>query len=254
MATPLMLSPKECQGKTWHPPHDLSFAAGKVLLPLHAGEMGKAAATMPLAAIRDGRGWHLVAVCGLEPSHNLFIKGGQWLGHYRPQWLSTYPFSLLRMRERGVMIFERDSGLLAEDGSGTPFFTEEGELHPQVVKAMETLKASFGTQQATEQALTALHSAGVLVPWPEKLQHSIDMQVPGLHMVDEKALSQLDDAAFLNLRKAQALPIAYALNLSLPQTHLLARLARLNPGHVAAPENLDSFFDNDEDLSFDFDS
>jgi hypothetical protein len=42
-------------------------------------------------------------------------------------------------------------------------------------------------------------------------------------------------------------------NLSLPQTHLLGRLARLNSGYITAPENLDSFFDNDEDLSFDFD-
>ncbi|MBS9402901.1 hypothetical protein KG088_04600 [Halomonas sp. TRM85114] len=64
---------------------------------------------------------------------------------------------------------------------------------------------------------------------------------------------QLDDEAFLALRRAQALFIAYAVNLFLPQTHLLSRLARLNPGSVAAPENLDSFFDSDEDLSFDFD-
>jgi hypothetical protein len=72
-------------------------------------------------------------------------------------------------------------------------------------------------------------------------------------MIDEKAMAQLEDAAFLTLRRAQALPIAYALNLSIPQTHLLARLARLNPGEVAPPENLDELFEGDDDLSFDFD-
>ncbi|WP_248730177.1 MULTISPECIES: hypothetical protein [Halomonadaceae] len=45
------------------------------------------------------------------------------------------------------------------------------------------------------------------------------------------------------------------LNLSLPQAHLLARLARLNPGNVAAPGNLDALFgEGDDELSFDFDS
>ena len=100
----------------------------------------------------------------------------------------------------------------------------------------------------------ALAKAKVITPWPEALQSQLGLAINGLHMIDEKALSQLYDETFLSLRKAQALPIAYAVNLSLPQTHLLGRLARLNPGYVTAPENLDSFFDNDEDLSFDFDA
>jgi len=77
--------------------------------------------------------------------------------------------------------------------------------------------------------------------------------VPNLYMVDELALSQLAEEVFLTLRTAQALPIAYALNLSLPQTHLLSRLARVNPGSFTAPENLDSLFEGDEDVSFNFD-
>jgi hypothetical protein len=209
---------------------------------------------MPLAAVRAGRGWQLVAVCGLELNRNLFVKDGQWLGHYRPQWLATYPFSVVRLGERGVLTFDRDSGLLAEDDSGEPFYTEAGNLHPKINEVLETLKSSHGPQQATENALAALQKVGVLEPWPEKLQTAVAMQVPGLHMIDEKAMAQLEDAAFLTLRRAQALPIAYALNLSIPQTHLLARLARLNPGEVAPPENLDELFEGDDDLSFDFDS
>lgn len=89
MPNPLVLSPKECQGKTWHPPVDLAFAAEQALLPLHAGELAKAAATMPLALVKEGREWRLVGVCGLETGHNLFIKDGKWLGNYRPAWLST---------------------------------------------------------------------------------------------------------------------------------------------------------------------
>jgi hypothetical protein len=75
MSTPLVLSPKECQGKTWHPPLDLSFAASQTLIPLHAGELAKAAASMPIALVKEGREWRLVGVCGIEAGHNLFIKG-----------------------------------------------------------------------------------------------------------------------------------------------------------------------------------
>lgn len=253
MSSPLVLSPKECQGKTWHPPIDLSFAAHKALIPLHAGEIAKAAATMPLALLKEGREWRLVGVCGIETGHNLFIKDGQWLGNYKPAWLSTWPFAVVSVGEKGIVTFDRDSGLLAEESAGEPFFDAQGQMAEAVSARVEALKAAHGKHQATQKALAALAKANVITPWPEALKSQLGLSFDGLHMIDEKALSQLDDETFLSLRKAQALPIAYAVNLSIPQTHLLARLARLNPGYVAAPENLDSFFDNDEDLSFDFD-
>jgi len=106
-----------------------------------------------------------------------------------------------------------------------------------------------------KKALAALNTAQLIVPWPEHLLASLGMRIPGLHMVDETALAKLDDQAFLNLRSAQALPLAYALNLSLQQAHLLSRLARLNPGTAAVPEDLDTVFGNDDDeFTFDFDS
>lgn len=254
MANPLVVTPSECQGKTWHAPIDVGFACSRGVIPVHAGELAKAAVTMPIAVIRAARGWQLVAVCGLNPERNVFIQNGQWLGHYQPQWLSTFPFSVIRLGERGVLTFDRDSGLLADDGSGEPFFTEEGAMHSTVVAVLDRLKTSFGPQQATDKALTALQQAGLLMPWPERLQTSVGMQVPGLHMINEQAMMTLADEHFLALRKAQALPIAYALNLSIQQTHLLARLARLNPDEMTPPENLDELFNEEDDIRFDFDS
>jgi hypothetical protein len=252
MPTPLVLSPKECQGLSWYPPHDLGFAANKALIPLHAGELAKAAATMPIALIKENREWRLVGVCGIETGHNLFIKDGKWLGNYRPAWLSTYPFEIVTVGEKGLVTFDRDSGLLGAE-KGEPFFDEQGQMSEAVATRVEALKISRRKHQATQKALSVLAKAKVITPWPEALHSQLGLSINGLHMIDEKALSQLDDETFLSLRKAQALPITYAVNLSLPQTHLLGRLARLNPGYVTAPENLDSFFDNDEDLSFDFD-
>lgn len=253
MSTPLVLSPRECLGLTWHPPHDLGFTADKALIPLHAGELAKAAAAMPLAAVKERREWRLVGVCGLEPGHNLFVRQGQWLGHYRPEWLSSWPFEIVSVGEKGLVTFDQSSGLLGTQEDGEPFFDDQGQMTEAVATRVEALKAAHGKQQATHKALQALASAEVLAPWPETLQSQLGLSIEGLHRVDEKALAQLDDEAFLTVRKAQALPIAYAVNLSIPQTHLLARLARLNPGSVAAPESLDDFFEGDEELSFDFD-
>ncbi len=255
MPTPLVLSPKECQGKTWHPPVDLAFAADRALIPLHAGELAKAAATMPVAAVKEGREWRLVGVCGIAPGHNLFIRQGKWLGNYQPVWLATWPFEAIAVGDKAIVTFEQESGLLGENGAGEPFFDDQGQMSETVATRVEALKAAHGKQQATQKALAALAKAKVLAPWPNAIKEQLGLAIDGLHMIDERVLSQLDDEAFLALRRAQALPIAYALNLSIPQTHLLARLARLNPGSVAAPENLDEVFgEGDDELTFDFDS
>lgn len=254
MTHPLVLTPNECQGLTWRPPRDAAFAQHQALIPLHAGELAKAATSMPLALVKDGREWRLVGICGIEPHHNLFIKDGRWLGHYRPEWLTSWPFKIINVGEKGVFTFDRDSGLLASEGEGEPFFDNQGQMTEAVATRVEALKAAHRKQQVTQKALSVLATLGVIMPWPETLHEQLGLSIHGLHIVNEKALAKLDDEAFLIMRRAQALPIAYAVNLSIPQTHLLVRLARLNPGSMATPESLDDFFEGYDNLSFDFDS
>ena len=254
----LAISPKECEGLAWLPPQDVHFAAHNALVPLHAGELAKAASAMPLALVKEGREWKLVGVASLQSNHNLFVKDGKWLGQYRPQSLATWPFSVVNVGEKGVVTIDRDSGLLADDlntPGAEPFFDNHGSPSHSLQAVLDVLKANHGKHRATQKALAALDTAQLIVPWPEHLLASLGMRIPGLHMVDETALAKLDDQAFLNLRSAQALPLAYALNLSLQQAHLLSRLARLNPGTAAVPEDLDTVFGNDDDeFTFDFDS
>lgn len=253
----LAISPKECQGLAWHPPRDLSFAASNPLVPIHAGEMAKAAASMPIAIIKQERELKLVAVAGLNPHHNLFIKDGEWVGHYQPQSLKTWPFNVVHIGEKGVITLDQDSGVVTQNSDepgAEPFFDGQGRPAPALEAVVNELKSNHSRHRATQKALNELVSAKVIVPWPENLLSSVNMHIPGLHIVDEKALSQLSDEAFLKLRSAQALPIAYGINFSLAQAHLLTRLARLNPAQTAPPENLDDFFDGGDELNFDFDS
>lgn len=66
--------------------------------------------------------------------------------------------------------------------------------------------------------------------------------------VDEVALNALADDVFLKLRKASALPIAYAQMLSAGQLGIFQHLARLQaqlrpPPAGALPESIDSLFE-----------
>ncbi|MFI0471719.1 SapC family protein [Halomonas sp. HMF6819] len=256
MANPLIVSPTTCQGLSWFPPVDVRFAAGEPLIPLHAGELSNAAATMPLAAVKVERQWRLVGVCGTSQGHNLFVRDGKWLGVYTPQWLKTWPLEIVEIGEKGVLSIDRDSGVLGSgDDHGEAFFDDAGRPQAGLAEKAERLKANFPRQRATQKALDALAQAGVFTPWPESVTAPLGLTLDGLHMIDERALANLSDEAYLTLRRAQALPIAYALNLSLAQTHLLTRLSRVNAPAGEPPENLDHVFgEDDDDLTFDFDS
>lgn len=253
-ANPLVLSPTACRTLRWQPPQDLSFAAHRHLVPLHVGELAAAAASMPLALIQENQQWRLVGVCGNTPGHNLFIKEGVWLGHHRPDWLGTYPFEIMNLGEKNIVTFDRDSGLLADDVSGEPFFDEHDQMSEAVKRHVEALQARHGKYQSTRRTLKALARARIMSPWPEALKRQAGITGDDLYMIDERALAALDDEAYLELRRAGALPVAYALNLSLSQTHLLARLGQVNPYTPPAERGAGGFFDGEEELVFDFDS
>ena len=252
MSSFLALSPKDCQAYTWRVPTTLSFAQHRALIPVHAGELSHAAASMPLALWQQDDKWQLVAVCGLQAEHNLFIKDGQWLGHYRPNWLQTYPFDLMPVGDKAYPVMDRSSPLLVNGLEGEAFFDAKGQLTAAVAQRIAVLQSCFARSKITQSAIAALLQHQLLTPWPESLTQPLGQKIQGLHLVDEKALHQLSDAAFLALREAMALPLAYALNFSLAQNHLLARLQKINP--PAAPtldvEQMLNF--GSDTLKFDF--
>ena len=251
MESPFIVSPEHCQGVYWQPEKRLVAAQAQSLIPLHVGELAKAAASMPLALVKRDTQWQLVGVCGTHPNKNLFVHSGRWLGHYRPHWLVTHPFTMVAVGDKHVVTLAPDSELLSA-AKGEPFFNAAGEPEPALKETLTLLLSQMKYRRATQQALAALHSADVITPWPDALLETCGMDMQGLHRVDEKALNRLTSSQFIALRHAHALPLAYAVNFSLAQTHLLKRLARLSPDQAPPPENLDVLFGDDEDLELDF--
>ena len=105
------------------------------------------------------------------------------------------------------------------------------------------------SRRATDLAVSALAEAGVIRPWQIKLKTEQGEQaISGLHHIDEAALSALADDVFLKLRKASALPLAYAQMLSVGQLGIFEHLARLqnqpaSPPVATLPETIDSLFE-----------
>ena len=139
--------------------------------------------------------------------------------------------------------------------AGEEFFDAAGNLSPALKTVFDALMHVERNRKVTDLAVAALAQAGVIRSWPIKLKTDQGEQaVGGLHRVDEAALRALPDEAFLKLRKAAALPIAYAQTLSVGQLGVFALLARIHqqaappqPSVAALPETIDSLLENLKD-------
>jgi len=69
----------------------------------------------------------------LKFDHDLFIKGGKWLGLYPPEGPAPYPLKVVFVGEKGLVTIDRDSGLLAR----------LAKLNPRHVTATENLDSLF---------------------------------------------------------------------------------------------------------------
>ena len=249
-------------GKKWQPFKNYGFASTSALAPIVGVEIARAVLSMPLAFFQDRDRFVLVAVLSLSPNRNMLVApDGRWLGGYVPAFLRSYPFALVPKQgtEQLLLCIDTDSGLVVEgDAAGEDFIGPDGNISPALKKALDFLNALEGSRKATEVAVAALAEAGVIQPWPIKLKaEQGERAIAGLHRIDEAALNALADDVFLKLRKASALPIAYAQMLSMGQLGMFEHLARLQaqlrpPPAPVLPENIDSLFElpSDDKIQF----
>lgn len=251
-------------GRGWHRFRSYGFAAGTILVPLAGAELARAVHAFPVAFLREGARFVLVAVLGIEPGRNVFVTAdGRWVASYIPARLRGYPFVEARTEDgRTVIAIDEDSGLLTGpgdgpgDGQGTPLFDDEGGLSPTLRGVADFLRKLEQSRSATQAAVDALAAAGAIAPWSfNTMVGGAPRSVTGLFTVDEAVLQGLADEAFLALRRHGSLAVAYAQLLSKSHVDLLGRLA----GAHAERDTLlqrrlaGSFVDEPaDDLSFDF--
>jgi hypothetical protein len=230
MTNMIPVSPSRHADKGWHSPSNLAFASSQAGVPLVGAEFAKAAISMPIAFAEQAGRFFPLAVMSPIVGQNLFIgPGGQWLGGYVPAALRSYPFGLSRAAgaEEFTLYIDEDSGLVVEpDGTSQPFFGADGKPSAAVKAVMASLGEFERNRSRTEMAIAALAEVGVIEPW--SLQMRVSGQVTpvgGLFRTSQAAINALDDAAFLKLRHAGVLPLAYMQLLSMSQMPVFDNLS-----------------------------
>jgi hypothetical protein len=225
--------------KKWLRYSNHAFAAREMIAPIVGAELARAAVAMPCAFLQQSGRFTLVAVLSIIAGRNMFVgSDGRWLGLYVPAVFRLYPFRVLPTEKADsvVLCVDEQSNLVVDGATtGDEFFDAQGNPAPVLKPVFDAAMAVERNRKSTEIAVEALAKAGVIRPWEIKVKSNEgERPITGLHRVDEAALHALPDEAFLNLRKAAALPIAYTQMLSMGQLGLLQHLARLRT-QAAAP-------------------
>ncbi len=238
------LTPDRHASLAWRRYESYQFAGAEALLPVVAAELPRAAMSLPLAFVPDAAGvFQPVVVLGPEPGINAFVApDGRWLATYVPAELRSHPFKVAMTPDgQKVVCVDEGSGLIVEAATAgsEPFFGADGKIAPTVRQVVDLLEGLESMRPATLAATAALVEQGVIQPWPIQLE--IEGRVhglSGLHRVDEIALNALPDEAFVKLRHAGAIGLAYAQLLSMQHVATLQTLSQARAAATKAGEQL----------------
>lgn len=227
-----------------------AFGGQETVVPLVGAEIGKASVSFPLAFVEQGEETALVGVLGLEPGSNLFVgPQGNWDGPYVPALFRAYPFVLAQAEnDRQVLCINEASGLVVDQGAGEPFFDEPGKPSEAVKAIVDFLSKIHENRVATLRASQLIKKYDLLSPWTITIKgDGGPRNVTGLLRLDEMKLGELSDEAFIELRRAGALALAYGQLMSMGHMPMLERLAALRAqmrrqAQAPLPDTLDTIF------------
>lgn len=227
---------------------DYGFARANTLVPIVYDEMADIAREYPIIFPSNDSALPC-ALLGLETGENAYVADdGRWLATYIPAHVRRYPFTFASAESQGdkdrfVVFFDPDAQHF-KDPNGHHVFTSDGKPTPHMENRFALLQQIQKVIPRTIELVKALDDAGILVERTvtiRKADHT--NQITGFRMVDENVLNSLPDDAFLDLRRAEALPLIYA--------HLLS-WANLRQGPIAGkyPDLISKAGKGDGDVPF----
>ncbi|WP_041725864.1 SapC family protein [Desulfurispirillum indicum] len=253
------LNAKKYKTLSWSKFQDYRFASKFNIIPVVIAELADVIATLPLAFVRYATGeLELVAIAALKNNENWFITpAGKWVGGYVPAALRSYPFGLIRVADAGQKILgiDESSGLIHANQEHIAFFDDSGEHAAEVKNIVHFLQKITENKIATDAAVQSLDKANIIEPWPLGIQEGDDITpVEGLYRINEGFLNNIDELQFYELRKKNALALAYAQLFAQKRMELLqrARSMYINQRaheHLLAQDSLD-FEIGDDTLKF----
>ncbi len=199
---------------------NVGFAANANAIPLNVVEFAIAARHYPIV-FSNTEPFLPVAITGLRTGVNAFVdaEGKHWArGAYVPAYVRRYPFILMENAEQQqfILCVDEDSGFLEEDGERA-LFDADGKPAEVTNQAMEFCRAYHAQYEATQKFVAELEERGLLTDNSTEIRLADDrkIQMQGYKIIDREKFEQLSDDVFLDWRRKNWLPVAYAHMVSL---------------------------------------
>jgi hypothetical protein len=199
------------------------FARALNAIPISYSEFGPASHDYPIVFTTGdgGKTFAPVAVLGMRAGENLFCQGDRWArGVYLPAYARRHPFCMARVK---VQAAERKERLICvekahlDDAQGEALFDDQGEPVDKW-RDLQRLLVEYETDLERGRELCAiLADYALLQPFSMQanLQQGGQMQLTGMHRVEEARIAHLNVNQFKNLAKKGILGRIYAHLLSL---------------------------------------
>lgn len=203
----------------------LDYARTSHLVPALVDEFTAAATELPIAFLPGAAAPAPVFITGLKPGTNHFVTpAGAWDAGYMPAYLRRYPFIIGDVPDADPVLCIDDAFEGFGEREGKRLFSAAGAPEPLVTEALALANQYRAAATRTDTL------AELLQRWELFRSVTLEVKLPaggstvihGLLAVDESALARLDDARFLELRRAGFLRAIDAHLLSLA---LVSRLA-----------------------------
>jgi hypothetical protein len=217
--------------------------SGQNSLFLAAVEFAEACKEYPIVFVRvgetpsDGSAQALapLAVLGLKPGSNMFVKDGQWTGNYVPAFLRRYPFAMARIQENtdtvAVCYDSEWPGFSETEGSS--LFAEDGQPTEFLLNAKSFLESFEQEAERTRQVCVQLAALDLLqdMRFEATLPSGEKIDVEGFLAVDEKKLADLPDDKVGQMHRSGLLALLEMHRVSMGN---MSRLANLYGQQAAA--------------------
>ncbi|MCV2349160.1 SapC family protein [Paucibacter sp. Y2R2-4] len=167
-----------------------------------------------------------LAVLGLKPGTNLFVKDGVWTGNYVPAYLRRYPFAMARIEENSdtvAVCYDSEwPGFSVTEG--TSLFAADGQPTEFLLNAKNFLESFEQESERTRAFCTQLVELDLLrdMRFEATLSNGEKIDVEGFLAVDEQKLAELADDKVVQLHRSGVLALLEMHRVSMGNMNRLA--------------------------------
>lgn len=252
-----VLSADKHRNRRFRRPADFFHARSANLVEIVADEISPALRSLPLCFSLLGETPILAALFSPIPGRNLYVTpAGGWVGAYQPTQIRLWPFAV--HQHEGTALLCIDEVALTDDDSDVLLFDVDGQISEELLQVQKVLSEFEQRKAVTRKAVAELQAAGLLSPWPLKLEmDGAVREVKGLLHVEEERLKNLAPETLSTLAQSSALGLAYAQLISQSRMQDLQQAASAHAKADESKQALEAemsglFGGKDDLLKFDF--